>query len=61
MNHFAWQSGYASFTVSESRRSAVAEYIEGQAARHKRLSFVEELAGLLTRNRITFDRDAYLG
>ena len=61
MRDFAWQSGYASFTVSESRKSVVVEYIEHQAAHHKKLSFAEELAGFLTKNKITFDRDAYLG
>ena len=61
MHYVAWQSSYASFTLSESRRSVVAEYIGRQAARHKKLSFVEGLAGSLTGNRMTYDHDAYLG
>jgi REP element-mobilizing transposase RayT len=56
---FAWQSGYAAFSVSQSNVAQVQRYIEGQEAHHRRLSFREELRALLIRHRIEFD-DRYL-
>ena len=47
LGDFAWQVGYASFTVSESVKSRVAEYIRNQDAHHRRRTFAEELAALL--------------
>ena len=57
---FAWQAGYASFTVSESNWRRVAEYIAQQEKHHERLSFAAELARLLQRHGIEFDPDHYL-
>ena len=57
---FAWQAGYASFTVSESNGQRVAEYIARQETHHQRLSFEEEFARLLKRHRIEFDAGHYL-
>src|SRR5579864_9108232 len=33
---FGWQTGYAEFTVSESRREQVRKYIAGQRDHHRR-------------------------
>jgi REP element-mobilizing transposase RayT len=52
---FAWQTGYGAFSVSESRAAAVRRYIRGQAEHHMRLSFKDELIGLLRKHRIAFD------
>jgi len=52
---FAWQAGYAAFSVSESQAGAVRRYIRNQAAHHARLSFKEELISLLRKNRVEFD------
>jgi putative transposase len=57
---FAWQSGYGSFSVSESRWRQVANYIARQGEHHRRMSFAEELAALLTRHGVAFDREHYL-
>jgi REP element-mobilizing transposase RayT len=57
---FQWQEGYASFTVSESVWKKVAAYIDRQEAHHGRRSYEEELAVLLEKHRIPFDRKAYL-
>ena len=57
---FEWQAGYASFTVSESNWKRVASYIDRQETHHRRLPYAEELARLLERHRIPFDRKAYL-
>ena len=44
---FAWQEGYAAFTVSPSATGAVHRYIANQELHHKKGSFVEELRDLL--------------
>lgn len=52
---FAWQSGYAAFSVSESGAEKVIRYIDRQEEHHRRLSFEEELAALLERHGIEYD------
>jgi len=52
---FAWQAGYAAFSVSESQKVAVIRYIEQQEAHHKRQSFQEEVRAFLTRHGVTYD------
>ena len=44
---FAWQEGYAAFSVSFSQRDKVVDYILRQAEHHKRMSFAEEFSKLL--------------
>ena len=39
---FAWQKGYASFTVSESSKNRIEKYIRNQKKHHKTKSFKEE-------------------
>jgi len=58
-SEFSWQSGYAAFSVSESREGVVRSYILGQEKHHRRLTFEQELVELLNRHRIEFD-PAYL-
>ena len=60
MGLFQWQEGYASFTVSASSRARVASYIERQEKHHARLGYEGELARLLERHGIEFDRAHYL-
>jgi len=52
---FAWQSGYAAFSVSESKEETVRSYIRKQESHHRRATFKEELIGLLRKHRIEFD------
>ncbi len=52
---FAWQEGYASFSVSESNLEAVAKYIRNQRQHHRRMTFEEEYLALLKKHRIDFD------
>ena len=47
MQRFAWQEGYAAFTVSPSARSEVQSYIARQAVHHRNRAFREELVELL--------------
>ena len=46
-NRFAWQEGYAAFTVSPSAIESVKNYIANQEEHHRKLSFVDELRELL--------------
>ncbi|MBI5095027.1 MAG: IS200/IS605 family transposase [Candidatus Hydrogenedentes bacterium] len=39
---FAWQSGYGLFSVSESNRQKLFQYIQTQEEHHKTVSFEEE-------------------
>ena len=52
---FAWQSGYAAFTVSSSRASEVIAYIDGQMEHHRHRSFEEEFLDFLKRHGIQYD------
>ena len=52
---FAWQAGYAAFTVSCSATEAVERYLEGQAEHHRVRTFKEEFLELLRRHEIEFD------
>ena len=50
---FAWQEGYAAFSVGISQREKTVAYIQGQAEHHKRISFAEEFAKFLAVHGIT--------
>jgi putative transposase len=52
---FAWQSGYAAFTVSGSRSADVKAYIEAQQEHHRRVSFQEEFLTFLRKSGIAYD------
>ena len=52
---FAWQQGYAVFSVSSSNVPAVVQYIRNQHAHHKKRGFQEEFVTLLKKHGITFD------
>lgn len=52
---FAWQEGYAAFTVSATARQAVQAYIANQEEHHRTRSFREELIGMLERAGIEYD------
>ncbi len=52
---FAWQGGYAAFSVSESNRGSVIRYIQNQVRHHQRVSYQEEFLGLLQRHGVEFN------
>ena len=57
---FAWQTGYAAFTVSGPRSDAVKDYMAGQPEHHRRVSFKEEFLKLLEKIGIANDaRDVW--
>jgi hypothetical protein len=52
---FAWQNGYAAFTVSASQIEKVSAYIANQEKHHKKYSFRDEFVKLLVANGIEFE------
>jgi len=52
---FAWQTGYAAFSVSQSNVAAVSQYIGNQEEHHRRFTFQQELMMLLRKNEVDFD------
>lgn len=55
LRDFAWQAGYASFSVSQSSLQQVTEYVERQEEHHKQRSFKDELRALLEKHEMDFD------
>lgn len=53
--HFAWQGGYAGFSVSQSLHDKTRMYIEKQEEHHKKMSFKEELILFLKEYGIEYD------
>ena len=52
---FQWQAGYGAFSVSQSQRHRVREYIQTQEDHHRQLSFQDELRMILKKHGIAFD------
>ena len=52
---FAWQSGYAAFTVSRSVMDDVRRYIANQEEHHRTVTFQDEYLAFLRRHEIPFD------
>lgn len=52
---FAWQQGYAAFSVSKSNEPAVKHYIETQPEHHRHRDFKDELLAMLRAHEIEFD------
>ena len=52
---FAWQQGYAAFSVSASIVPTVVRYIRNQEAHHRRMTFDAEFLALLKRHGVEFD------
>ena len=53
--HFAWQNGYAAFTVSASQVEFVRDYVAHQPEHHRKRTFQDEFIALLRVNEIEFD------
>lgn len=52
--HFAWQGGYAGYSVSQSKVEIVRRYIENQKVHHKKQTFKEEYVQFLNENQIEY-------
>jgi putative transposase len=55
LHDFAWQDGYAAFTVSYSGLEKVIAYVRGQQEHHRKLSFEEELIQFLKKHEVEYD------
>ena len=58
---FAWQEGFAAFSVSGSASDSVAEYIRTQPEHHAKHTFEDEFKSLLVKHGIKFDERYVLG
>ena len=58
---FAWQQGYAAFSVSASVIPAVVRYIRNQEEHHKKMDFDAEFVALLKKHGIEFDAKYVFG
>lgn len=61
MQDFAWQSGYAAFTVSRSILGDVEAYILNQKTHHTKLSSADEFVAFLRRHDLPYDERYVLG
>ncbi len=52
---FAWQNGYATFSVSASGVAAVKKYIERQEEHHKEIAFQKEVIAFLEEYGVDYD------
>lgn len=55
--HFAWQGGYAGFSVSESNKEDVIKYIEQQWEYHQRVSYREEIREFIERHEMDVNEE----
>ena len=54
-NLFQWQAGYGAFSVSQSQKVRVREYIQNQEKHHRKISFQDELRQMLKKHGMVFD------
>jgi putative transposase len=54
-SNFAWQEGYAAFSVSASHAEEVVAYIANQSAHHAKRNYEGEFLELLKRHEISYD------
>ena len=59
-NHFAWQNGYAVFSIGQSGVDNATKYISNQAAHHAKVNFEDEYRLLLEKYNIEYNRDYVL-
>jgi hypothetical protein len=52
---FAWQGGYAVFSVSPSKLADTVRYVENQREHHRHRGFQEEVRELLRAHGVEFD------
>jgi REP element-mobilizing transposase RayT len=52
---FAWQRGFAAFSVSASSKDAVIRYIRTQDTHHRKMDFKSELIALLEKHGVPYD------
>ena len=58
---FAWQEGYAAFSVSASQTTEVVRYIQNQRTHHEKKSFEVEFVEFLKKYGVSYDPARVLG
>jgi REP element-mobilizing transposase RayT len=58
---FAWQQGYGAFSVSQSQRKAVIDYIDRQPEHHAKWTFEQEYLALVKKSGIYYDAHFLFG
>ena len=53
--NFAWQGGYATFSVSASKVNVVSKYIRNQKEHHKKLTYKEEVIQFLKEYKVEYN------
>jgi putative transposase len=54
-SNFAWQRGFAAFSVSQSQCAVIENYIRNQEGHHKKRDFAAEFIALLRKNNVPYD------
>ena len=54
-SEFDWQDGYGAFSIGQSQKSTVVDYIRGQQEHHRRLTFQDEFRELLRRYEVEYE------
>jgi putative transposase len=52
---FAWQEGYAAFSIGQSNVQALKDYIARQKEHHRKTTFQDELIAILRKYRVPYD------
>ncbi|MES2504829.1 MAG: IS200/IS605 family transposase [Myxococcota bacterium] len=60
LTHFAWQTGYGVFSVSQSQLPKVQRYIKEQELHHQKASFKDELVQFLKNSNVKFNEEYLL-
>ena len=55
-----WQVGYGAFTYNISMKPVLIKYVQNQEKHHRKVSYKEELTGLLNKNMIPFKEEYFL-
>ncbi|HEY4933349.1 MAG TPA: IS200/IS605 family transposase [Terriglobales bacterium] len=58
---FTWQEGYGAFSVSESQRQKVVDYISHQSEHHKKWTYKQEFVTLVRKSGVEFDAQHLFG
>ncbi len=58
-NRFEWQDGFGAFTYSQGQVDKVFRYIQNQESHHKKVTFLEEYAKMLSKYKIEYE-DRYI-
>jgi len=61
LQHFAWQEGYAAFTLHVGLLERAKAYIRGQEEHHRKESFEDEYVAFLRRHGVEFDEQHLWG